>query len=141
MAASCCLWASQKLTVQQNSLRRNCMSEQLSRLLIHVTDSSPWLLRAVKVATSNYYRDYFWLPTFLDCLGIQFFNSSSFPTESVRLPLVTCPSICSTCGIYWTPCLASSHQVLSTQTLPSGAEDFSRGGNLSKHMPLFKCLA
>ena len=31
---------------------------------------------------------------------IQFFDSPPFPTQSVRLPLVTYPSLCSTCVTY-----------------------------------------
>ena len=51
------------------------------------------------------------------CLGIQFFNLPPFPTQSVRLPLVTYPSLCSTCVTYRTPCHVISHQVLPTQPL------------------------
>ena len=47
------IWASQKLTLQQNPLRRNWMSEEFSRLLIHAIGSLPWLLRSVKVSTSS----------------------------------------------------------------------------------------
>ena len=68
------------------------------------------------------------------CLDIQFFNSPPFPAQSVRLPLVTYPSLCSTCVTYRTPCHAIGHQVLSTQPLPREAEDFPRGGT-SAHTP------
>ena len=50
------------------------------------------------------------------CLGIQFFDSPPFPTQSVRLPLVTCPSLCSTCVTYRMPCHWSpraSHRTLT----------------------------
>ena len=60
------------------------------------------------------------------CLGIQFFDSSPFPTQSVRLTLVTYPSLCSTCVTYRTPCHAIGHQVLPSQPLPREAEDFPR---------------
>ena len=68
-----------KLTLQQNSLRRNWMPEQLSRLLIHVTGTPPWLLKLVKVSTiSEHYPDCFRVPTFLNCSDIQFFDSPPF---------------------------------------------------------------
>ena len=47
--------------------------------------------------------------------GIQFFYSPPFPTQSVRSPLVTYPSLCSTCVTYRTLCHAIGHQVLPTQ--------------------------
>ena len=64
-----------------------------------------------------------------------------FPTQSVRLPLVTYPSLCSTYVTFRTPCHASGHQVLPTQHLPREAEDFPRGGKHSKHVPLLTYLA
>ena len=67
--------------------------------------------------------------------SIQFFNSPPFPTQSVRLPLVTYPSLCSTCVTYRTLCHAIGHQVLPTQPLPSKVEDFPRGDKYLKHMP------
>ena len=52
------------------------MPKQFSGLLFHATGTSPWLLRPVKVSTSSeLYPVYFWLPTFLYCPGIQFFDS------------------------------------------------------------------
>ena len=65
--------------------------------------------------------------------GIQFFDSPPFPTQSVRLPLVTYPSLCSTCMTYRTPC--HGHQVLPTQPLPREVEDFPRGDKHFKHVP------
>ena len=55
-------------------------------------------------------------PYFLltDCLGIQFLNSLPFLTHSVRLPLVTYLSLCSTCVTYRTLCHGIGHQVLPT---------------------------
>ena len=44
---------SENLTLQQNSIRRNWMSEQLSGVLIHVTGTPPCLLRLVKVSSSS----------------------------------------------------------------------------------------
>ena len=41
--------------------------------------------------------------------SIQFFNSPPFPTQSVRLPLVTYPSLCSNCVTYRTLCHAIGH--------------------------------
>ena len=52
------------------------MPEHISGLLIHATGTPHWSLRPVKVWTSSelYSNCFRWL-TFLDCLGIQFFNS------------------------------------------------------------------
>ena len=58
-----------------------------------------------------------------------------FPTQSVRLPLVTYPSLCSTCVTYRTPSHGIGHQVLPTQPLPREAEDFPRGDKYFKHVP------
>ena len=69
------------------------------------------------------------------CLGIQFFDSPSFQTQSVRLPLVTYPSLCSTSVTYRMLCHATGHQVLPTQLLPREAEDFPRGDKYLKHVP------
>ena len=75
------------------------------------------------------------------CLGIQFcFFSPPFLTQSVRLPLVTYPSLCSTCVTYRTLCNAIGHQVLPTQPLPREAEDFPRGDKYFKHVPLLTYL-
>ena len=40
------------------------------------------------------------------------FNSPLTLTQSVRPPMATYPSLCSTCVIYGTPCHARGHQVL-----------------------------
>ena len=87
-------------------------------------------------------------PLFLltGCLGIQFFDSPPPPshpflTKSVRLPLVTYPSLFSTCVTYRTLCHTIGHQVLPTQPLPGEAEDFPRGDNHPKHVPLLTYLA
>ena len=75
------------------------------------------------------------------CLGMQFFLiHSPFPTQSVRLPLVTYPSLCSTCVTYRTPCYSIGHQVLPTQPLPREAEDFPRGDKYFKHVHLLTYL-
>ena len=63
-----------------------------------------------------------------------------FPTESVRLPLVSYPSLCSTCMTYRTPCHSIGHQLLPTQPLTKAAEDFPRGGKHSKYVPLLTVL-
>ena len=63
------------------------------------------------------------------------FDHSPFPTQSVRLRLVTYPSLCSTCVTYRTPCHAIGHQVLHTQPLPREAEDFPRADKYFKHVP------
>ena len=69
------------------------------------------------------------------CSGIQFFDSPPFPTQLVRLPLVTYPSLCSTCVTYRTLCHAIGHQVLPTQPLPREVEDFPKGDKYFKHVP------
>ena len=58
-----------------------------------------------------------------------------FPTQSVRLPFITYPSLCTTGVTYRKPCHGNGHQVFPTQLLPREAEDFSRGANHSNHMP------
>ena len=63
-----------------------------------------------------------------------------FLTQSARLPLVTYPSLCSAYVTYRMPYHASGHQKLPIQPLPRKAEDFPRGGNHSRHMPLLTCL-
>ena len=115
------------------------MPEQLSGLLVHATSTPPWFLRPMKVSTtSELYPDYFQLPTFLECLSIQFFDSPL--TQPVRLHLVTYHSLCSTSVIYRTSCHASGYKVLPTQPLPREEEDFSRGYKHPKHVPLLTYL-
>ena len=60
--------------------------------------------------------------------------------QSVRLPMFTYPSLCSPCVTYATLCHTISHQVLPTPPLRREAEEFLRGGNHSKHVPLPLCL-
>ena len=62
------------------------------------------------------------------------------PTHSVRPPLVTYTSLCSTYVTYRTPCHAINHQVLPTQPLPKEAEDFPRGDKYFKCVPPLTCL-
>ena len=82
-------------------------------------------------------------PYFLNTgsLGIQFFDSPPIPTQSVRLPFVTYPSLCSTGVTYRMLCHSIGHQVLLTQPLPREREDFPRGGNHSEHVLLLTYLA
>ena len=61
--------------------------------------------------------------------------SPLFPTQSVRLPLVTYPSLCSTCVTYRTLYHAIGHQVLPTQPLPREVEDFRMDDKHFKHVP------
>ena len=66
------------------------MPVQRFGLLIHATGTSLWLLRPMGVATgSELYSDYFWLIV----QASSFFIHLIFPTQSVRLPLVTYPSL------------------------------------------------
>ena len=81
------------------------------------------------------------------CLSIQFFNLPLPLTQSVRPPMATYPSLCSTCVTYGTPCHARGHQVLfdppgsltgryaSLTFIPREAEDFPRGDKHFKHVP------
>ena len=46
-------------------------------------------------------------------------------TQSVRLPVVTYHSLCSTCVTYRTPCSAIDHQVLPTHPYYSGKQKIS----------------
>ena len=75
-------------------------------------------------------------PYFLltDLLSIQFFYSP--PTQSVKPPLVTYSSLCSTCVTYRTPCHSISHQAFPIQPLPRKAENFPEGEMHFKHVPL-----
>ena len=112
------------------------MPEQLSGQLIHVTSTPPWLLRLVKVSTnSELFPNYFRLPTFLNVQASSFLIQSPFPTQSVRLPFATYPSLCNTCMTYRMLCHAIGHQVLPTQPLPREVEDFPRGDRYFKHVP------
>ena len=72
-------------------------------------------------------------------LSIQVFGSPL--TQSVRPPMATYASLCSTCMTYWRSCHAIGHQVLPTQPLPREVEDFPGGGNHSRHMSLLTYLA
>ena len=65
---------------------------------------------------------------------------SLFPTQSVRLPLVTYSSLWSTCVIYGTLCYAICYKKLPTHSLPREAEDFPRADKNFKHMPLLTYL-
>ena len=51
-----------------------------------------------------------------DCLSIQFFDSPEPLTQSVRLPMVTQPSLCSPYVTYRTSYHAIGHQVLPTHS-------------------------
>ena len=62
-------------------------------------------------------------------------------TQSVRLAMVTYPSLCSACVTYRALCYTIGHQVLPTQTLPREAEDFPRSENHSKYVSLPTYLA
>ena len=64
-----------------------------------------------------------------------FWFTSLFLTQSVRLPLVTYPSLCSTCVTYRISCHTIGHWVLSTQPLPREAEGFPRGERHFNHVP------
>ena len=55
--------------------------------------------------------------------------------NTVRLPMVTYLSLCSTYVTYGTLCRTIGHWVLPTQPLPGGAEDFPRGDRHFKHLP------
>ena len=74
----------------------------------------------------------------IGCLGNPYFRHpvfwfTLFPTKSVRLSLVTYPSLCITCMTYRIPSYAISHQVLPTQGFPREGEDYPRGNKHFKH--------
>ena len=83
--------------------------------LPYVTGTSPWLLRPARVSTSFELYPNTWV--FFECLGTQFFNSF-------------------TCDVWET----MPHQ-RSPTLMPREAEDFLRGDNHSKHVPLSTYLA
>ena len=119
--------ASQKLTSQQNRLRRNWVPEQLSGLLTHATGSHPGfsdLWKSPPVLSSTLVT--FGCVVFLIVQASSFFIHSPFLTQSIRLPLVTYPSLFSTFVTYGTLCYGSGHQMLSTQPLPREAESFPK---------------
>ena len=118
------------------------MPEQLSGILIHAPGTPPWLHRAVKVSiSSELYLDYFWLRNFLDCSGIQFFDSPPLCQHSqlvyLCLPTPNCAALVWLTGH---PCHASGHQVLIIQPLLREAEDFPRGGKHFTHVLLLTYL-
>ena len=78
----------------------------------------------------NPYFFTYWLPK-----HPVFWFTSLFPTQSVRLPLFTYPSLCSTCVTYRMTCHCIVHQLLPTQPLTTEAEDFPRGERHFKHVP------
>ena len=74
------------------------MPEQLSGILIHTPGTPPWLHRPVKVSiSSELYPEYFWLRNFLDCSGIQFFDSPPLCQHSqlvyLCLPTPNCAAL------------------------------------------------
>ena len=102
--------AASNLYSWQNSLRRNWMPRQ--PLLF-----TYWLLR----------HPVFWFNSF-------------FPTQSIRLPLVTYPSLCITYVTYRTLWDAIVYQELPNQPSPREAENFPMGEKNFKHVPLLKYL-
>ena len=61
------------------------------------------------------------------CLSIQFFNVPVPLTQSVRPPMATYPSLCSTCVTYGMPCHTRGHQVLPNHTvIPHSPVDYRR---------------
>ena len=75
-----------------------------------------------------------WLPR------LPVFCSPTIPTQSLRLPLVTYASLCSTCVTYRTLCHSIGRQVLPTQPLPKEAQDFPRRNKHFKHVALVTSL-
>ena len=83
--------------------------------LPHVSGTSPWLLRPVRVSISSELYCNTWL--FFECLGIQFFNSLTCDLQDT-MPHQSSPTL-----------------------IPREAENFFRGDNHSKHVPLPTYLA
>ena len=105
-----------KKPLYQNSLGRNQMPRHFFWAATCVTGTLHWLLGPVKVSNSSELYPDTRLFYFFECLGIQFFNS------------VTCDLLDAM------PCQGSP------TLLPREAEDFTRGDNHSKYMPLLTCL-
>ena len=112
------LWASRKLTPQQTRLEKTgCLSNFLGYLsmpLAHHPGFS-YLWRSPPALSST-------LTTF-GCLLFWYFRHpvfwfTPFPTQSVRLPLVTYPSLSTTSFTYRMLCHASSHLMFPIQPLP-----------------------
>ena len=101
-------------------------------VLLNLGKSLGWLYKTPLGETGCLSNPYFLLT---GCLSTQFFDSPSILTQSLRLPLVTYPSLCSTSVTYRTPCHAIGHQVLPTQSLPREVEDFPRGDKYFKNVP------
>ena len=112
-----------------------------------ITGTPCWLLRSVKVSTSSELYPSRKLLFFIIYLFFWmlrhpiFWFTSLFLTQSVRVPLVTYPSLCCAYVSYGTPWHAIGHQALPPNSLPRKAEDLPRGGYHSKHMPLLTYLA
>ena len=70
-----------------------------------------------------------------------FWFTSLFLTQSVRLFLVTYPSLCSAMWLTGHHAMPVVTKFFLPNPLPREAEDFPRGGNLSRHMPLLTHLA
>ena len=93
--------------------------------------SDPSLCKTLLGKTGCLGNPYFtyWLPKHPD------FWFTLTLTQSVRLPMVTYPSLCSSFVTYETLCHAIGRQVLPTQPLPREAEDLPRGDRHFKHVP------
>lgn len=120
--------ASQKTNLQQNSLRKNWMPEQVSRLLFYATGLSPWLLKSTSF---QLYLGYFRLLSFIDCLGIQSFTSPLRNTAreailyGLLLPL---QHLC----ILWDAMLGHWSPGASQPSLTQGIQGFPQGWQASK---------
>ena len=84
-------------------------------------------LKETRCLGNSYLLTYF----FIDCLKIQFLIDSLplhffFSTQLVSPPLVTYPSLCSTCVTYRTPCHGIGHQLLPNLPYYSKCYGFER---------------
>ena len=91
------------------------------------TPMRTWLLKQLLLFT-------YWLPK-----HPVFWFTTLFPTQSVRPPLATYSSLCSTSVNCRMLCL-NGHQALPTQSLSREADYFPSRGNHSKHVPLLTFL-
>ena len=131
--------ASQKLTLQQNRLRRNWVPEQLSGLLTHATGSHPGfsdLWRSPPVLSSTLVT--FGCVVFLIVQASSFFIHSPFLTQSIRLPLVTYLSLLWLMGHY---AMAAVTRCFPCNPYLGKQKISPRGGKHSKHVPLLTYLA
>ena len=87
---------------------------------------------------SELYPNYVRFPTFLNCPGIQFFDSLLSLLSQLAYGYHL--SLCSNCVTYGMLCHSIGHQMLVNQPLPRETEDSPKEDKHPKHVPLFTYL-